>query len=89
MTDQCEVSHAPEVGTLFRYKGERYRLSGYLCEEPLPALPAGLVGEVLARCRAEESAQVPKGMLQIRLRWCLPEEASYVSGSGAAGCSGY
>lgn len=74
------------VGALFRYNGNRYRLTGFLKEKPLPELPGGLVGEVLALCRAEDEAKIPKGMRQIRLHWCLPEEATHISGAGTAGC---
>lgn len=71
------------AGSLFLYKGRQYRLDGFLCEMPERQRGVGVVESLLAQIEAE--LQIT-GQRRIRLRWCLPEQASYVSGSGVCGC---
>lgn len=72
-----------QAGALFLYKGRQYRLDGFLCEMPERQRGAGVVESLLAQIEAELQIS---GQRRIRLRWCLPEHASYVSGSGVCGC---
>lgn len=71
------------AGTLFRYKGQQYRLDGFLREMPQQEPALGFLETLLAEIAAE--SQRP-GRLRLRLRWCLPEQATYLSGSGVCGC---
>lgn len=74
------------AGARFTHLGRQYRLNSFLCEmQERPVeheLPAGLFAE----WDAEEAASLPAGMRRIKLRYCLPEEASFVTGSGVGGC---
>ena len=74
------------AGARFLYKGHSYRLNTYMCEvaKTIPDCP--IIAGLVAQWEAEDEAEVPAGMRRIKLRHCLPAEATYVSGSGICGC---
>lgn len=76
----------PVPGARFEYEGRNYRLNSFLCEVSQEPAGQDLLSQLLAEIEAEEEAELAPGVRRVRLRWCLPEEATYVSGSGVAGC---
>ncbi|PBV09325.1 hypothetical protein CJU35_05590 [Pseudomonas aeruginosa] len=84
-------NHNPEslelkAGAVFEYGSRTYRLDAFLCEveDKTPAHP--FIARLVAELNAEEDAKIPAGHRRIKLRFCLPEEATYVAGSGVCGC---
>lgn len=75
---------APDVGALFTYRGNQYRVNGWICPVE-PKEPAGddpvdlLITELLAEIRATEPQET-------KYRWCTRAEATHVTGSGVCGC---
>ena len=79
--------HLPLVaGMLFVHQGRKYRLNSFLCEVVEKPVENELLAEVFAEWDAEVAASLPVGMRHIKLRYCLPQEATFVSGSGVGGC---
>jgi hypothetical protein len=74
------------AGACFTYQGGTYRLNTFMCEETSSAPECPMLAELFAEWEAEDAANVPEGMHRIKLRHCLPSEATYVSGSGVGGC---
>lgn len=86
MPSQTPESLELKAGAVFEYGSSTYRLDGFLCEaeDPAPANP--FIAQLVAELQAEEDAKIPSGHRRIKLRFCLPEEATYVTGSGVCGC---
>lgn len=74
------------AGARFVHQGHDYRLNSFLCEVQEKPVEHELLAGLFAQWDAEEAASTPPGMRRIKLRYCLPQEASFVSGSGVAGC---
>jgi hypothetical protein len=75
-----------KAGARFLYGGRSYRLNSFLCEVIDTPPEDAFLAQLFAEWAAEDDAQVPPGMRRIKLRYCLPEEATYVTGSGVCGC---
>ena len=75
-----------EAGTRFIHQGRTFRLNSFLCEEIYTPPEDPLLAKIYAEWHQEDEAQVPTGMRRIKLRHCLPSEATYISGSGICGC---
>lgn len=75
-----------KAGAHFTHDGRSFRLNSFLCEvvDTPPENP--LIAKLFAEWDAEDMAALPPGMRRIKLRYCLPEEATFVSGSGVCGC---
>ncbi|MCF5371930.1 hypothetical protein [Pseudomonas syringae] len=82
------TNNPPELiaGALFVHKGVSFRLNTFMCEVTKVTPECPIVAELVAAWEAEDDADVPMGMRRVKLRHCLPEEATYVSGSGVCGC---
>lgn len=78
--------HNLVAGTRFVHHGRTYRLDGFFCELQEAPLEHELLQGLFTEWDAEEAASLPTGMRRIKLRHCLPAEATFVSGSGLAGC---
>lgn len=74
------------AGARFTHQGRSYRLNSFLCKVQEEPIEHPILASLFAEWDAEEAASLPDGMQRIKLRYCLPEEATYVSGSGVAGC---
>lgn len=74
------------AGARFKFEGRSYRLNSFLCEIQEQPVEHPILASIFAEWDAEEAASLPDGMKRIKLRYCLPEEATHVSGSGVAGC---
>lgn len=79
-------SLALEAGARFTHQGRTFRLNSFLCEATDSPPDDPFLAKLYAEWDAEDDAQVPSGMRRIKLRHCLPAEATYVSGSGICGC---
>lgn len=87
MALDADLTEIPEVGALFMYRGRRYLLTSYLCERERPTFdPSSLVDQVLLELEEEEDRAIGAGNRRIKLRYCLPREAMFVTGSGVGGC---
>lgn len=75
-----------KAGVRFTYQGSNYRLNCFLREVSAEPQVDPWLADLLAEWDAEDAASVPAGMRRIKLRYCLPEEAEFVSGSGVCGC---
>lgn len=75
-----------KAGARFAYQGSNYRLNSFLCEVSAEPQVDPWLSDLFAEWEAEEAAKVPIGMRRIKLRYCLPEEAEFVTGSGVCGC---
>lgn len=73
------------AGTTFHYHGASYRIEAFLCEMPKRVATGNFLDDMLADWEAEEDAKVPAGHERIKLRFCLPDEATFVAGSGVCG----
>ncbi len=85
MTFNVPGTQTPAAGALFNYEGRKYRLNSWLCPVEPRQPSTDVIGQLLDEIEAEELAKNPNAQ-RIKLRWCLPEEATYVSGSGVGGC---
>lgn len=77
----------PRVGDLFEHNGDRYRVTGWLCRSVRQEPPAGerdWLTDMLDDVLFETQQQT--GPDRVRLRFCTPDEAEYVSGAGVCGC---
>jgi len=84
LTDQQK--HALKAGALFHYRGSCFRLNSFLCEAEDKQCDDPLLAKLFSEIEAEEAAKLPAGMRRVKLRYCLPEEAEFVTGSGVCGC---
>lgn len=87
LTDQQK--HALKAGALFHYRGSCFRLNSFLCEAEDKQCDDPLLAKLFSEIEAEEAAEaakLPGGMRRVKLRYCLPEEAEFVTGSGVCGC---
>jgi len=75
-----------KAGAVFEYGSRTYRLDAFLCEDEdkTPAHP--FIAQLVAELNAEEDSKLSAGHRRIKLRFCMPEEATYVAGSGVCGC---
>lgn len=83
-TPEKDSAIAPDVGALFTYRGNKYRVNGWICPiEPKELAdddPASrLIEELLAEIRGSEPQET-------KFRWCTRAEATHVTGSGVCGC---
>lgn len=62
-----------KAGVRFEYRGYPYVLSSFLCETQEASTE---------KLTAEQARGVAEGMTAIHLRFCLPEEATFVMGTG-------
>lgn len=74
------------AGARFLLEGRKYRVNSFMCEIEEQPVEHPMLASIFAEWDAEEAASLPDGMKRIKLRYCLPEDATYVSGSGVAGC---
>ncbi|KAF0255776.1 hypothetical protein [Pseudomonas putida] len=74
------------AGAQFLYQGNTFRLNTFLCEMPKKPVEHELLAGLFDEWEAEEAAKLPPGMRRIKLQTCLPGDATFVSGSGTAGC---
>lgn len=72
----------PAIGSLFEYNGRKYRVNSWLCVAKAPRVKEDLLENMLTEV-LYESARLIDGQ---RLRHCLQDEATHVSGSGVGGC---
>lgn len=86
MLPSCASDAVPVVGSMFEFEGECYRLDGYLCEVSERPSMGSMIDHILDLVEADENAELDPELRRIKLRWCLPLEATYVCGTGAAGC---
>jgi hypothetical protein len=77
------VMAAPDAAWRFRYRGQTYRVTGWLKPLPSPE-PATDFDGVLDELLYETQQRV--GPRKERLVFCAQDEAVYVSGAGIAGC---
>jgi hypothetical protein len=79
---------APEIGALFHYRGNHYRVSAWLKTMPPPAEPAWHDRNVMRDLLDDllYTTQQEVGPDRCRVVFCPREEAVYVSGVGVAGC---
>lgn len=85
---QQSPTPAPNLiaGACFVHEGRKYRLNSFLCEVVDSPIEHEMLAELFAEWDAEDAASLPAGMRRIKLRHCLPHEATFVSGSGVGGC---
>ncbi|MFL1449258.1 hypothetical protein ACI77O_12755 [Pseudomonas tritici] len=74
------------AGATFEHMGSKYRIDAFLCEHVRTPPTDSFLARMLDELDAEKAASLPPGMRHIRLRFCMPEEATFVSGSGVCGC---
>ena len=74
------------AGAQFVYQGNSYRLNTFLCEVPENSVEHDFLDFLFDEWEPDEAAKVPAGMRRFKLQTCLPHEATFVSGSGVAGC---
>lgn len=86
MPNNPPASHPVTAGATFNYRGSSYRLDAFLCEYTSTPPKEPFLARLMAEFEAEENAKLLPGTRRIRLRFCLPSEATYVSGSGVSGC---
>ncbi len=80
------AEHTLKAGAVFKHRGGTYRLDAFLCEVETRPSGTAFLDQLIAEINAEEDAKVPQGHRRIKLRFCLPHEATYVAGSGVCGC---
>jgi hypothetical protein len=78
----------PQIGECFQHNDHFYRVTGWVRlvkHEPLPTnTPDTEVN--LANETVNEFMEKSGAFGRLREQWCLPEEATHVTGSGIAGC---
>lgn len=75
---------APDVGTIVMYKGQRYRVDGWLCEMPPPDPRhhddfSNILSDILYQSQADH------GPAKKKLMFCSRQKAEYLNGHGTAG----
>ncbi len=86
MPDNNPESLELKAGAVFEYGSGTYRLDAFLCEVEATPPATPFLAQLIAELNAEEDAKIPQGHRRIKLRFCLPHEATYVAGSGVCGC---
>lgn len=86
MPTQATITQELKAGTLFEAGGRTYRLNSFFCEASDTVPDSAVLAELFAEWDEQDKAELPEGMRRIKLNYCLPEQATYVSGSGVAGC---
>jgi len=68
---------APDVGVVFEYNGNRYRVNSWLKKIDIPQ-SEHWIDKILFESVYQRNSK--------KFVWCSREEAMYVSGSGVCGC---